>query len=479
MTDFSRIKKNTFYSIITISSRLIANVFLFWLLARFYGPKIFGQFTFAHTLATTFIVFADFGIEIILTTKLAAEKGNSSKAFEKLLGLKLVFLVIALVLMIAIGLTFDLNEDAYKLLFIFSIYLLFTSLNNFFAGVFKGYEKFIYETRVSILANFILILFTIIFLILHRSIIEIAIAFAASRVIGTIYSIYNLWLVDKNLTFKADLSGFKLLGGKVLIFGFHLIFSYLFFQIDTLLLAKFKGDYSVGIYQSVFKLVMLPLVIPDVFINAFLPTLSRYFFENKSEWIKLGSIMGRILFIFALPISVVMFFYAKEIINLVYGLKNYQDAVNVFRIFGLIILVRFLLEPFALMLTTSDRQIVRLITVVAATILNVSLNYFMIPKYDTFGASVVSLTVNTFVGIVYFFVLKNDFKSWLLNIRNVVALISVYSIGFIFSVFIHLNFIFEISILLILISIAGYKFYLTESEKEILISFTSKIKLLS
>jgi O-antigen/teichoic acid export membrane protein len=240
MTDFSRIKKNTFYSIITISSRLIANVFLFWLLARFYGPKIFGQFTFAHTLATTFIVFADFGIEIILTTKLAAEKGNSSKVFEKLLGLKLVFLVIALVLMIAIGLTFDLNEDAYKLLFIFSIYLLFTSLNNFFAGVFKGYEKFIYETRVSILANFILILFTIILLILHRSIIEIAIAFAASRVIGTIYSVYNLWLVDKNLTFKADLSGFKLLGGKVLIFGFHLIFSYLFFHIDTLLISKFK-----------------------------------------------------------------------------------------------------------------------------------------------------------------------------------------------------------------------------------------------
>ena len=479
MSDFSKIRKNTFYSIITISSRLIANVFLFWLLARFYGPKIFGQFTFAHTLATTFIVFADFGIEILLTTKLAAEKGNSSKIFEKLLGLKFTFLLFALIFMILIGLSFELSDESYILIFVFAVYLLFTSLNNFFAGVFKGYEKFIYETRVSLLSNFLLIALTISLLLLHRSIIEIAVAFASSRIIGTIYSIYNLYRLDKELTFKPDLSGFKLLGSKVLIFGFHLIFAYLFFQIDTLLLAKFKGDYSVGIYQSVFKLVMLPLVIPDVFINSFLPTLSRYFSEDKKEWIRLGSIMGRILFICALPISVIMVFYSKEIINLVYGLKNYSDAVDVFRVFGLIILVRFTLEPFALMLTTSDRQIVRLITVIAATILNVTLNYFVIPVYDTLGASVVSLTVNTFVGIIYFTVLKDDFNFWLVNLKNLFALLTVFLIGFLFYELVNLNFLIEVMMILIIISVAGYKFYITNSEKEILKSFIRRLNFLS
>lgn len=479
MSDFSKIRKNTFYSIITISSRLIANVFLFWLLARFYGPKIFGQFTFAHTLATTFIVFADFGIEILLTTKLAAEKGNSSKIFEKLLGLKFTFLLFALIFMILIGLSFELSDESYILIFVFAVYLLFTSLNNFFAGVFKGYEKFIYETRVSLLSNFLLIALTISLLLLHRSIIEIAVAFASSRIIGTIYSIYNLYRLDKELTFKPDLSGFKLLGSKVLIFGFHLIFAYLFFQIDTLLLAKFKGDYSVGIYQSVFKLVMLPLVIPDVFINSFLPTLSRYYSEDKKEWIRLGSIMGRILFICALPISVIMVFYSKEIINLVYGLKNYNDAVNVFRVFGLIILVRFTLEPFALMLTTSDRQIVRLITVIAATILNVTLNYFVIPVYDTLGASVVSLTVNTFVGIIYFTVLKDDFNFWLVNLKNLFALLTVFLIGFLFYELVNLNFLIEVMMILIIISVAGYKFYITNSEKEILKSFIRRLNFLS
>lgn len=479
MSDFSKIRKNTFYSIITISSRLIANVFLFWLLARFYGPKIFGQFTFAHTLATTFIVFADFGIEILLTTKLAAEKGNSSKIFEKLLGLKFTFLLFALIFMILIGLSFELSDESYILIFVFAVYLLFTSLNNFFAGVFKGYEKFIYETRVSLLSNFLLIALTISLLLLHRSIIEIAVAFASSRIIGTIYSIYNLYRLDKELTFKPDLTGFKLLGSKVLIFGFHLIFAYLFFQIDTLLLAKFKGDYSVGIYQSVFKLVMLPLVIPDVFINSFLPTLSRYFSEDKKEWIRLGSIMGRILFICALPISVIMVFYSKEIINLVYGLKNYSDAVDVFRVFGLIILVRFTLEPFALMLTTSDRQIVRLITVIAATILNVTLNYFVIPVYDTLGASVVSLTVNTFVGIIYFTVLKDDFNFWLVNLKNLFALLTVFLIGFLFYELVNLNFLIEVMMILIIISVAGYKFYITNSEKEILKSFIRRLNFLS
>lgn len=479
MFELSNIKKNTFYTVVTISSRLFANVFLFWLLARFYKPEVFGEFTLAHTLATTFLVFADFGIEILMTTKLAAERGNTTKIFEKLLGLKIIFLIIATLLMISTGSTFKLSDNSFHLIIIFSLYLIFTSLNNFFSALFKGYELYIFETRVSILANSLLIISTIILLIFQRNIIEIALTFMITKIIGTAYSIYNLHKADPSITFKLEFSGFKLLGGKVIIFGLHLIFSYLFFQVDTLLLAKLKGSYSVGIYQAVFKLVMLPLVIPDIFINSFLPTLSRYFKENKEEWIRLGSIMGRSLFIFALPISVIIVFYAKQIIDLIYGLNDYQNAVNVLKIFGLIILVRFILEPFALMLTTSDRQFTRLITVFTATILNITLNYFVIPKYDVLGASVVSLAVNIFVGFIYIISLKENFIFWLFHIRQAIAIIIVFISGYIFYEFIHIHFIIEIIILLITYIFVGYKFYLTKEEKEILHYLTGRLNILN
>ncbi len=479
MVELSKIKKNTFYTVITISSRLIANVLLFWLLARYFGPELFGQFTFAHTLSTIFIVFADFGLDIILTTKLAADKGNDSKIFEKLLGLKVIFLILATSLMLLTSTTFNLNNETTKLVIIFSIYLIFTSSNNFFAGVFKGNEKFILETRVSILSNSFLVVSTIFLLIFNRSIIEIAFAFAFSRIIGTIYSILNLYKTDYKLTFKFDLSGFKLLGGKVLIFGFHLIFSFLFFQIDTLLLAKLKGAYSVGIYQAVFKLVMLPLVIPDILINSLLPTLSRYYTENKEEWIKLGSLMGKILFILALPFSTIMIFYSESIIEFAYGLNGYQDAVDVLKVFGIIILIRFVLEPFALMLTTSDRQFIRLITVLIATILSISLNYLIIPKYGVLGASFVSLVVNLFVGLIYFLSLKGNFSFWLFSIRQGIAIIIVFSVGYIFFKFIYLPTIVELPIILAIYTIIGYKYYLNKDEKNIFLYVLGKLNIVN
>lgn len=467
MVELYKIGKNTFYTIITISFRLVANVLLFWLLARYYGPELFGQFTFAHTLSTIFIVFADFGLDIILTTKLAADKSNDSKIFEKLLGLKIIFLVLSTSLMILTSTFFDISNDTTKLVLIFGLYLIFTSSNNFFAGVFKGNEKFILEARVSIISNSILILSTILLLVFNRSIIEIAFAFTLSRIIGTIYSILNLYKTDYKLTFKLDPTGFELLGGKVLIFGLHLIFSFLFFQIDTLLLAKLKGTYSVGIYQSVFKLVMLPLVIPDILINSLLPTLSRYFIENKEEWISLGSLMGKILFILALPFSSIMIFYSESIIQLAYGLNAYSDAVNVLKVFGIIVFIRFMLEPFALMLTTSNRQTIRLITVFIATILSISFNYIIIPKYDVLGASFVSLAINLFVGVVYFISIKENFKFWLFKIRQIFAITIVFSIGYIFYQLIFLPPILEIFLILLIYTIIGYKYYLTKDEKNI------------
>ncbi|RCK72888.1 MAG: hypothetical protein IGBAC_0380 [Ignavibacteriae bacterium] len=474
MTEFSQIKRNTFYTTITISSRLFANVFLFWLLARFYGPEIFGKFTFAHTLATTFIAFADFGLEILLTTKLAANKGNKARIFEKLFGIKVILLILATTLMLLIGMNYNLSDDYFKLVLIFTVYLIFTSLNNFFVGVFKGYEKFVFEARTSLFANVFLIVLTVFLIILQRNIIEIAAVFALSRILGTSYSIYNLSKVDPLLTFKFDLSGLRLVGGKALIFGFHLIFSYLFFQVDTLLLAKLKGAYSVGIYQSVFKLVMLPLVIPEIFVNSLLPTLSRYFKENKDEWIKLGFFMEKILFILALPIAAFMIFYAHSIIQFAYGLDGYQDAVNVLRVFGIIILARFIFEPFALMLTTSDRQIIRLITVFIATILSITLNYFVIPKYDVLGASLVSLGVNTFVGVVYFISLKEKIKFWFLQIRQLIAIFFVFGIGYIFYKFVQLNLIAEIISLFVIYTTLAYKYYLTKNEKHIFHSLIRK-----
>lgn len=475
--ELTKVKKNTFYSAITIFSRLFANVFVFWLLARFYGPEQFGIFTFAHALATTFIILADFGLDVLLITEISAQPENRNEIIDKLFGIKLIFVFLAFILMLVSSQFFPIGRKSFLLIITFGFYLIFTSLNNFLFGVFRGFEKFLFETRVAFISNLFLIVISILFLILKFDLLFIALVFVFTRIFGTSLSILYLKKIYSDFKFRFDFSNLGILKNKTFIFGLHLIFSYLFFQIDTLLLAKLSGEYSVGIYQSVIKLIMLPLVIPDILTNALMPTLSRLYRNSNDEWLKLGGFMGRVLMMTIIPVSLILFSFSNEIINLIYGSKKFSDAVFVLKVFGIILFVRFMLEPFALMLTTSNRQKIRLVTVIIATVLNVSLNAYIIPRYDFNGAAVVSLIVNLFVGFTYFWFAKKGFIYWIFDYKNLVILLFSIIVVFALQNYLSVNFLLKILLFVSIYSVLIAIFYLTKAEQELLKSLIKKFSL--
>lgn len=473
--ELSLVKKNTVYSSITIFSRLFANVFIFWLLARFYGPEQFGIFTFAHALATTFIILADFGLDVLLITEIAGHSDKRIEIINKLFGIKLIFVLLAFVFMIIASQFFPVGKKFFLLILIFGFYLVFTSINNFLFGIFRGFEKFLYETRVAFISNLFLIILAILFLYFKIDLIYIALVFMSSRIFGTFLSFSYLRKIYKYFHFNFSFSNLGILKRKSLIFGLHLIFSFLFFQVDTLLLARMKGEYEVGIYQSVIKLIMLPLVIPDIFNNALMPTLSRLFNNSEKDWLKLGGFMGKVLFIIIIPVTLILFFYASEIINLIYGLKKFGEAVFVLKVFGFVLFVRFLLEPYALMLTTSDRQKIRFFTVVLATLLNISLNSYFIPEYGVNGSAIVSLFVNSFVGLIYFWFLRREFTFWLFNFKNFLLLFVTLSVIILLQSYVPINFLFKIFAFTIFYIIFIVAFYLSKQEQETMISLIKRL----
>jgi len=475
MTEAVRIRRNSIFSIISITSRLIANVILFLIIARYYGPKIFGQFTFAHSLSYIFIILADFGFDVLLTNEIAKDRNNAVKIFQQYFSLKFVFTLFALVSMWIFVLFNDLSYETRLLVMIFSIYMVFTNMTNFLYALYKGFERLEFETKVSLIINISLLILTIILMILKADIITIAVAFVSTRILGFLFGVKYSFIVLKGISFKLLFTGFSKIKKKVFVFGFNLAFNYLFFQLDTILLAFWKGDYEVGIYQSVFKLILIPLVIPDIFINTLLPVLSRLNVENKAQWKKIGGIMNKLLFIIIIPISIILFIYADQIINIVYGVKEYSSAIPILRIFALTLFVRFNLEAFALMLTTSNRQHVRMKVVITATFLNLILNYFMINSYGAYGAAIVSLLTNTFVGVMYYLSTLPLFFEWVINTRTIVVLVLSCALAYSFWLLRSYSIFIFTPIILLLFAIITFKYFLTEKEKNLILPLGIKI----
>ena len=425
MSEAMRIRKNSLFSFLSMSSRLFTNIVIYWIIARFYGREIFGQFTSAQTIAIALILFADFGLDLLLTTELPRDISKSVGLFNKYFSIKLILSSIAFIIMLLFSSFGSFGPEVKKLLAIFSFFVVFTTLSNFLTALYKGNEKLEYEAFVNFIINFNSLVVILILIAFKQNIIIISLAFTLTKLIGLIASFYFAHKLLPLNQVRIDFTGFRLLKNQVITFGLFWVFGNLFFQLDTILLAFWQGEKSVGTYQSVFRLIMLPLVIPDIFVNSLMPTLSRLNSENELVWKKLGSLFNKLLVLIAIPLSITFYIYSDQIIHLVYGKKEYSDAIPILRIFAIILFIRFFSETHGLMLTTSLKQKTRMKIVVVATFLNFIINYFLISKYGAFGAGLTSLITNLFVCVFYVAATFSFTKLWFVNLNLITLLIFV------------------------------------------------------
>lgn len=128
----ARIRRNSFFSLLSSGIRFLTNMFLFLGIARFYGPEIFGQFTTAHTLATLFLLLADFGLDLLFTTEVAKQRGEVERLFRSFAAVKILFSSVAVIGMCLIPLMHNTSAATRQLIYIFSLSIACNALMNFF-----------------------------------------------------------------------------------------------------------------------------------------------------------------------------------------------------------------------------------------------------------------------------------------------------------------------------------------------------------
>src|ERR1043166_2183507 len=243
--------------------------------------------------------------------------------------------------MLLLPLVKDFTAQTQVLIEVFSFYILISSVNNFFFALFKGFEQLQHETKISFGINLLLFALLIVLGVRHTPIYIIALMFVATRVLGLFMSIRLARNLIQVNVLRFDFSGWKEIRRRVLTFGLFFLFGNLYFMLDTILLAFWKGDHDVGVYQSVFKLSILLLIIPDIAISALMPVLSRLHSSNEAIWKRTGDILNRLLFMIGMPITAIAFVYADQIIEIIYGARAFSESILILRIFSIIVFVRF------------------------------------------------------------------------------------------------------------------------------------------
>lgn len=404
-----KIVKSSFIVLVAIFfSKILAYLYKV-VIARYFGPELYGIFSILLVLSGWMIAFSSLGLSDGLIRFIPLLRGKRDfKKIKYLLKLSAqVQIVSSIVSAIVLYLISDFiaisifhNPSLSFILKVFSLFLPFSVLGYLIISVIRGYEEI---TAFSIIYNITPNLFRLLFLVffiylgLKEGAVVLSFCLGLFFMFFISYSFFKYKLssvfLEKNINkkakadIKAELFAYSF---PVLFFG---IISTIFYWIDSISLGYLKSMSEVGIYNAAVPIAMLLGITLDLFGQMFFPFITRQYSRKNFNLIKdISKNVTKWIFMINLPVFILLLFFPGVIIRLLFG-ADYLGAENPLRI----LLIGTFLSSLAgvannLLYMAGKSKLVLYDMLLAAT-LNVVLNFLLIPRDFIFG-------INNFSGLV-------------------------------------------------------------------------------
>lgn len=200
-------------------------------------------------------------------------------------------------------------------------------------------------------------------------------------------------------------------------------------NLDNILIGKYLGSFSLGIYDRSYKLMMYPLSILTHAITPVLhPVLAKYQDDKEKiyfEYIKILKILANL----GILVSVILFFSGREIILILYG-KNWESVIPIFKILSISTAIQMVLSSSGTIFLASGRSdklffsgLISATTMITSILLGVKSKRLDILSYLLFF----SFLINFFIGyyILIKQVLKQSFYKFLKEFINPLILLLI------------------------------------------------------
>ncbi len=389
----NKFSKEIFWS---FSSKVITFLLFFLLniyLARTLGTERFGSWAFFLSIFKIIFVISLFGINAS-TNKFVAQYNKMkelSNVIKSSVKLRIIFslLFAILVFLIHKPLAILSGRSEFTSLFMFSaLLILFAGLVEFLKAVFIGLHRIKYHFISNLSEHSIKLLLVILFLNFSSKLIGILNSFVIARFIASIIGFYCLY---KNFYIKNHIDEKKDFTKDILNYSIPLFFigigSLLIMEIDTLMLGFLSTPQEVGIY-AVAKQTIIKL--PHISVLIAMGTMPVFAKLNKDNKERLKNIFYQLLKINALIfllLTIVILSFSNFFIPIIFG-TEYRGAVLPLQILTVYLVSASFLVFIDLFLDYQGLAKKRAVNLSFSIILNIALNFLLIPKYGAMGAAI-------------------------------------------------------------------------------------------
>ena len=382
--------------------RMGVSLFVGIYVARFLGPEKFGLLSYALGFVMLFGTIASFGLNEILVRELLQEKTQikellSTAFFIRVFG----FLMMGCIIIFALQFT---NDDKYThlMITIITLSIFFQSFN-----VIDCYFQSQVQSKYVVIVQFIQLLITSlikIFLIINKAtLIWFAIVFLIDQALLAILllSIYR-WKKEWFSVFSVrwELAKQLFTNAWPLIFSGMMVSIYM--KIDLIMIKEMLDAKAVGIYAAAVKLCEVLYFLPVVVMSSLFPAIVE---ARKKDLIVYRKQVYRIYEIMigaTAIVAIITTFLADWIVNILYG-SIYQEAATILQIYIWAFVFVSLGVVSSKYLVAENLEIYAMYRSILGAIINITLNWYLIPIYGIKGAAIATLITQIFVAYLFLF----------------------------------------------------------------------------
>lgn len=401
--------------------RILATTFVAFYIARYLGPKDFGQLSYALAWLAILGSVASLGLDGIALREISFHPDRANTILSTGIIMRLLVSLI-LVAIICGTYLFSSKDLGIETVFIASCALVFQPLNLceiFFQA--KAQSKKIIQFQV--IQSFISSLIKLIIIYINGSLELLLWSYVFDSLLLGV-GIYqrcqnqediNLSLVHLDIT----------VGKRLLITSFPILLSGLsiatYMKIDLIMLEDMASQDQLGIYSAAAKLSESWYFIPVAISSAFSPLLFRLKKQSQEAFqLKLKELYSLLIWGSAL-IGVVVSIFSADIIRIVFGSRFDQAGqVLIIHIWSGIFVCIGLVNSLSLL--SHDRLYQNLLRTLLGAIINVMLNIYLIPIFGALGAAYATLVAYAFTAWISMIFFKNGLYEFMLPIKSLTTI---------------------------------------------------------
>lgn len=380
--------------VLTIA-RLIAVVLTFLstaYLARVLGPGNFGILGFATSVVAYFLIIVGLGFETYGLREIARDQSRVSILASNIITIRLILAAGAICLYGIMILWIEKPTLVKVILLIQGTQLVIAALSLTF--VYQGVQRMgvlalrqLAATAVGLIGVVVLV---------HRP--EDVIVAASITVGAVMFNI--LWLLT---TFarefgmprlSMDLAEWRRAFAASLPMAMSALMVSIYYNMDIVMLGFMRSPEETGWYVAAYRIHAAVIIPAGLIRTAFMPALAQTL-GNLDAMRSRATHFARVLALVGFPIIAIGMAFSQDILFIVFG-EMFREANVALIILMANTLVIFVNTVFSKTLVVWDRQYAIMLVIVFGAVLNIVLNFLLIPRYGIEGAAIATLCTELF-----------------------------------------------------------------------------------